>query len=386
MKQALFLVLLLLLAGCSSIPGMQTENRDVDTTATIETTESPTPESSTTAPVGTPDSDQTPTVAPTPTAESAQSAATPTPELDVEPADNPWGKDTVTVALVEGGHEEIDYRAALSEAIGYWNGHSEYGGYTVEFVAIDDVDEADVRVKIRDTVESCGIEHSDDVLGCAPLLTDDTRADPPTTVKIEAGYNLQSTEDVMIHEFGHVLGIRHGEEPQEYMQPRNAAYSIAQPNASERGYPWQTTEFRFYVATEDSQRDRAEARDQVGHVIDYYRRIKDEDPAVPSNISVAWADNRSDANVVVRFRDQLPNGKTQGSTVSQVGFDPDGDQAIEYYTNVTVALADLDTDALGWHTGYWFGQALGIDETDLPDPFTDADARDRRSDWWTESP
>ena len=386
MKQALFLVLLLLLAGCASVPGTQTENRDVDTTATIETTESPASESSTTAPVETADSDRTPTVAPTPTADSAQSAVTPTPELDVEPADNPWGKDTVTVALVEGGHEEIDYRAALSDAIGYWNDNSEYGDYTVEFVAIDDVDDADIRVKIRDSVASCGIEHSDDVLGCAPLLTEGTRADSPTTVKIESGYNPQSTEEVMIHEFGHVLGIRHGEAPDQYMQPKNTAYSVAQPNASERGYPWQTTEFRFHVATEDSQRDRAEARDQVGHVIDYYSRIKDEDPAVPSNISVAWADNRSDANVVVRFRDQLPNGKSQGSTVSQVGFDPDGDQAIEYYTNVTVALADLDTEALGWHTGYWFGQALGIDVPDLPDPFIDADARDRRGDWWTESP
>ncbi|MFD1587576.1 matrixin family metalloprotease [Halorientalis brevis] len=383
MKRALVLVSLLLLAGCSAIPGTQTETPNVETTHPVETTDSTPLDPSTTASAATATSDQT---TPTPTAESAQSAATPTPELNVEPADNPWGKDTVTVALVAGGHDEIDYRSALSGALDYWNAHAEFGDYTVEYVLVDDADDADVRVKIRESVETCGVEQSEQVLGCAPLLTEGTRADPPTTVTIEAGYNHQSTEDVMIHEFGHVLGIRHGEEPQAYMQPKNTAYLTAQPNASERGYPWQTTEFRFHVATEDSQRDREAVRDQVGHVIDYFDRIKDEDPAVPSNVSVSWADNRSDANVVVQFRERLPDGGTGGSTVQQYGFDPDGDQAIEYYANVTVTVAAVDTETVGWHTGYWFGQVLGIDEDNLPDPLRSADARDRRDDWWTDSP
>lgn len=388
MKQALFLVSLLLLAGCASLPGTQTDTGDVETGQPTDA--SPTATRSTTLETtdgGTATDTETATTAPVSPTDVMQAARTATPTPDVEPADNPWGQDTVTVALVTDDHDEIDYRTALGGAIDYWNNHTQYGDYTVEFVGIEDADESDVRVEIRDSVESCGIEHNDSVLGCAPLLTDGSRADPPATVTIEAGYNQQSTEEVMIHEFGHVLGIEHGEQPEAYMKPTNTVYQLAQPNASERGYPWQATEFTFYAATDDlRESDRDDARDQIEHVIDYYNRIKDEDPAVPSNVSVSWADNRSAANVVVEFRDQLPTGERQGSTLSQFGFDPDGDQAIEYYTNVTVALSDIDTEAIGWHTGYWYGQALGLNESALPAPFRNADARDRRDDWWTEPP
>ncbi|MFB6179687.1 MAG: matrixin, partial [Halorientalis sp.] len=227
----------------------------------------------------------------------------------------------------------------------------------------------------------------DSVLGCAPLLTDGTLTDPPESVRIEAGYNPASTEDIMIHEFGHVLGIEHGDPPTAYMQPSETVNVTAQPNATERAYPWKTTEFRLYAATDQlPKRDRADTRSQIQHAIDYYERIKDRDANVPSNITVQWADNRSDANVVVTFPDQLPTGNDRGSTLNQYGFDPDGDGAIEYYTNASIALANVDTDAVGWHVGYWFGQALGLETSELPRPLQHADARDRRSDWWTDPP
>lgn len=394
MKRLLFVFLVVLVAGCSSLPGSPatgTEEAATDgeptkppDTGASQTTArngtqptTPTGASRTVETTGVPDA--TPTATPAPD--------TPTPTIDADPADNPWGKDTVTVALVAGANNETDYEAALAEAVEYWNTNSQYGEYAVEFVRVGDVDRADIQVEIRESVESCGIEHEDRVLGCAPLLEENTRADPPVTVTIEAGYNQQSTTGIMIHEFGHVLGIRHGEDPQEYMESRETVYLVAQPNATERAYPWNTTAFRFFADTDSlPQSERDEARDQIGHVIDYYERIKDNDSAVPDNITVAWTDNRSEANVLVEFPEQLPDGIDQGSSLSQIGFDPDGDGAIEYYRNVTIPLADIDTAAVGWHTGYWYGLALGLNESALPAPFQNAGYDERRSDWWTDAP
>ena len=395
MKRVLLVTLLVVLAGCSSLPGPANDG-DAPTSVTDEpsgaagspTTGTPGESSPTTeaTPRDTAEEASTPRVV-VRTDEASTATETPTPTLDVQSADNPWGKDTVTVALVEGGHEEIDYAKSLSGALDYWNANTQYGDYTVRFVAIDDVDEADVRVEIRNSVESCGVEHSDRVLGCAPLLVTRTAADPPETVTIEAGYNPESTEEIMIHEFGHVLGIQHGEEPEQYMQPNETVYRTAQPNVSERGYPWRTTEFRFYAATEDlPEHERDDAREQVEHAIEYYERVKDEDDDVPENVTVEWADNRSDANVVVEFPETTASGDSGVSQLGGVGPDLDGDGSIEYYANITVSLADIDTEAVGWHTGNWFGQALGLNESTLPAPFRSDDPRDWRDDWWTESP
>ncbi|WP_136715411.1 matrixin family metalloprotease [Halorientalis salina] len=385
MKRVFLVTLLVVLAGCSALPGA---------TGTAETPRVTDGDGggtdSTPGPQATETASRPTTAGATATAETTsmtRNSPETTPTPDIDPADTPWGVDTVTVALVSEGDGEIDYRTPLSDALDYWNTNAQYGDYTVEFVTVDDADDADVHVEIRDSVDSCGIEQGERVLGCAPLLTEDTTADPPAEVLIESGYDTASTEEIMIHEFGHVLGIRHGEDPEQYMQPTETVNRTARPNASERGYPWETTDFRVFAATEDLRAsDRADAREQVGHVIDYYERIKDEDDDVPENVTIVRVDNRSDANVVVEFPDRLRHGETERSSLARFGSDTDGDGAIEYYTNATIALADIDTEAVGWHTGYWFGQALGLAERDLPAPFRNADASDRRDEWWTESP
>jgi hypothetical protein len=87
--------------------------------------------------------------------------------------------------------------------------------------------------------------------------------------------------------------------------------------------------------------------------------------------------------VTVRFSDTAACGSGAGSCIATRGTDPDGDGAIERYTHARITLVNLDTDAVGWHVGYWFAAALGAaDDDEKPPPFRDASYRDRRSEWW----
>jgi hypothetical protein len=82
----------------------------------------------------------------------------------------------------------------------------------------------------------------------------------------------------------------------------------------------------------------------------------------------------------------LPDGRTRGSTLQRFGFDPDGDGAFEYYSNETISLSDVDTRAIGWHTGYWFGIGLGLSERELPAPFRDDSVSNGSGSWWEQPP
>ena len=50
---------------------------------------------------------------------------------------------------------------------------------------------------------------------------------------------------------------------------------------------------------------------------------------------------------------------------------------------MVVTVDDLDTDAVGWHVGYWLAYAFGAEaDADKPPPFRDASYRERRGEWW----
>ncbi|MDX1748480.1 MAG: matrixin, partial [Halobacteriales archaeon] len=61
-----------------------------------------------------------------------------------------------------------------------------------------------------------------------------------------------------------------------------------------------------------------------------------------------------------------------------------GDLAGTYYKRVVISLWDIDTDAVGWHIGYWLVYSFErtVTSEDIPPPFVDAQYHERRSDWW----
>jgi hypothetical protein len=68
---------------------------------------------------------------------------------------------------------------------------------------------------------------------------------------------------------------------------------------------------------------------------------------------------------------------------SSRGPDPDGDGASERYSQFTVTVVGVGTDAVGWHVGYWLAAAFGLeDDAEKPPPFRDASYQERRSEWW----
>ena len=61
----------------------------------------------------------------------------------------------------------------------------------------------------------------------------------------------------------------------------------------------------------------------------------------------------------------------------------DGDGAVETYSELRISLVDLDTDAVGWHVGYWLAFGFGAEpDSEKPPPFRDASYEERRSAWW----
>jgi len=379
MRTALLLGAVVLLAGCS---GLTVDSGADEPTAESTTVSTATPAGSPTVPT----TDRPPTTTGTTTARQ-QTATDRETDGAATAVDNPWGERTVSVALVRNGHDGTDYERALRESFDYWESHMALADYRADFELVTDTAAADVRVEISADVGRCGYDQGESLVGCAPLIERGTTPDRPETVRIEAGFDRSSTRSVMIHEFGHVLGIEHGERPESYMTANNTLFTVERPDATERAYPWETTDFRVYVDTGDIPPDeRTATQEQVRHVVDYYNRIRDEDESVPANVSFELVETPATANVFVSFPDDLACGPDEGSCGGQFGPDFDGDGAIETYNRLNVTVSGLDTDARGWHVGYWVGRSLGIEEADLPDPFVDPTYHGVRSEWWTDEP
>ncbi|MFB6165437.1 MAG: hypothetical protein ABEJ31_09795 [Haloarculaceae archaeon] len=373
MKRRLALSLVVVLAGCAGLPQPDAGGNSPGGVA---------PADSPDGPAGGYESEPDPARTPVPAVRRRSS-----PPVAVNASTLSGGPRAITVGLVENESATGADATALREAAAYWNTHAGYADYDASFEYVADAADADVRVRMVPSPDRCGYEQTDRVVGCAPLYPSRAAIDPPASVEIETGYGEGSTRVIMIHELGHVLGVRHGEPPQRYMSASAPLFSTAQPNASARAYPWRTRTFRIYAALDGVPADRRETiRAQLRHVADYYERVDGRDPAVPEDLSIRLVDDRSRANVVVRFPERLPTGRTRGSTLRRIGRDPDGDGAIETYANATISVAGVEPDATGWYVGHWFGCALGVEADALPAPFTRAGPRDRRSAWWDQPP
>jgi hypothetical protein len=325
-------------------------------------------DASTPAPVGeTPATDASPTDRPSET-----------PPPSVADRVSPWGADPVVVAIEADAERSRNVTPLVQSATAYWESNAErYAGYQVEYRVDPDADRPDIVVRFVDEIPDCG--GVGDAAGCAPLVRDARQIDRPESIWVRGGLSDESTVLVLQHEFGHALGLTHADAPARIMQAETVLYTRPQPNATERDFPWADGAFTVAIDVEGAP-DPATARKQVRHALAYY---EDDPPGMPSNLTFETVSNASEADIVVRYAETSACGSGGGSCWTVNGPDPDGDGAIERYEYLAIDLVGVDTEAVGWHVGYWLAHVFGAeDDVEKPPPFRDADYRDRRSEWW----
>jgi hypothetical protein len=311
----------------------------------------------------------------TPTA--GEPTPTPTPTAVGERA-NPWGSEPVVVAVEDPAGTDREWAPLVREATAFWAAESErFAGFRTEYEVRPDAADPDLVIEFVGTVPEC--DGASDAAGCAPLLTDSRQVDRPETVSVRTGFSDRSTVTVIQHELGHTLGLTHDDGPTDVMASRMVLYTEALPNATERGFAWDDPEFTVYIET-DSAGDPVAFREQVTRALDYY---EDDPPGMPTNLTFTLVDDPGDAEIVVRPVETSPCGGGAASCGGTAGWDPDGDGAVETYSELRVSLVDLDTDAVGWHVGYWLAFAFGAEpDAEKPPPLRDASYDGRRSAWW----
>lgn len=151
------------------------------------------------------------------------------PDLEEPRFADPWpSSDPVTVTIDNGASPDRDFESLVRQAISYWEANDErWGTYAADWEVVDDPD-ADVTVSVVDEVESCG-DHPDPggLIGCAPVRGPDSLADGDEHVRVVGGYDDETTLLILKHEFGHLYGVSHGEEPADVMVDRISTTPLA---------------------------------------------------------------------------------------------------------------------------------------------------------------
>lgn len=356
------------LAGCGALVD---EAPNLDDAPAIESgsstpvpAESPTPDDATASESASATTDPTP---------SAGDGSTATAEP--QSADNPWGTTIVPVAVNDTVADGRNATGIVRRTIAFWNDRIErYTDWTYRFRFVADEGDARAEVRYVESIAECN-GHSERIAGCAPLLSAGDEAPDRAIVRVETYGSNAGVLDTTRHEFGHLLGLDHAAEPR-WLMSNGTAGPVR--DARDRANPWMTDRVSVLVETESIDGDEERIDAQVGHALAYY-----EDGAggtVPDNVTFARADLAHAADVVITD-DSARGCESEGSTVNVRGPDRDGDAAPELHTRAVICV-DVDEDAVGWHVGAMLGNAFGLSQDDLADPFRDADYEDRRSEWW----
>jgi hypothetical protein len=300
----------------------------------------------------------------------------------------------LTVAIDAEGAERERLATATREAARYWAAHPEYLDDPVPIRIVDgDADaDADVVVAATATLDDCdGVA---DAAGCAPLVTDGP-VDRPVHLRVRRDLRVDSTALVVTHEFGHLFGLTHDDDPASVMAASRVVYTRPRPNATAVAFPWADRSFAVHVDATNAS-DPVRVHWQVRYALAYFER--GTAPGVPATLSFESVDDPADADVVVRVATGVGNGTGTatatgngatacadgaGSCARTRGPDPDGDGAVESYERLTVTLVGVDEAAVGWHVGYWLAYGFGAEaDAEKPPPFREATYAERRSRWW----
>lgn len=305
--------------------------------------------------------------------EPAETTAAPftVPDRTVDRTTSPWGPGPITVAVADRVGWERDVRPEVRETLEFWE-HAVYSGdrYRPEFEVVEDGDGADVRVEVVAVVERCRVHEDDVAVGCAPVVPTNATVTDGVTVQVRAGHAPATTRRILRHEFGHVLGFRHGEGPGDVMAGNlSARASDDVVDAADRAYPWASDALQVAVDAEGEPGEAA--RERVNRAVAYYERGANGTVANPPAFEIV--EDAADADVVVALRESV-DCDVYGAATSCAdwdGPDVDDDGAPEYYTDGRVVVAADGHDRAGWHLGYWLGRSLWTDG--VPEPFRTSD-------------
>lgn len=367
---AVVLALLILLAGCvgtSSQTAMPTQPTDTPTASTTSTWTPTAPPAA--PPNATPSPSPTPSPAPSPT-------PTPRPVLGDAPVD----------VYVENTVNDRNFESQVSDALAYWEANApQYAWYAPAYELTDERAEAEIVVRFVPELEACGQNANETgFLGCAPLVTARVTTELPLTVEIVAGYDDGTTRNVLIHEFGHTLGLDHDDEPEAYMTAYSDATRLPLPNVTERPVPWRTTNLTVYVDPGDRQYPQYEeqVREQVESAVGYF--AAGADGTITADYTFQFVSDPTTADIIIRASEsenlcrEIDSGACINSTF---GRDPDDDGALEYFTNATVHVDGIQRNEVGWWAARMLAFRLGITtESDLPEPLRDPTESSSR--WW----
>ena len=307
--------------------------------------------------------------------------------LGIDPPANPWGEDEINILVVDRAGTDREYTPLVEESAAYWNRNFSATEFDDgQFVVHDSLPSdytPEIRVEVVDDIEQCGT-HQDGAVGCANVYSEVWSAEAPTIVRVEAGYSDNSTVDIVTHELGHTLGLRHGDAAEwPVMTPEVQYATVKKPNATERANPWQTDELLvYYQPVEKGQSLNETLVEQYDIALDYYS----EDAAggfVPEPVSLVRTETKQDAHITLGLADSVPSGD---STATWRGLDPDEDGELEYHTSATILIdQDVPTSEVSWHAGYSIGTTFGVaNRSELPEPFRDPVAANQST--WHQAP
>jgi len=134
----------------------------------------------------------------------------------VDSVDNPWNEETISVAVSDEGSKAL--HDATIEAVEFWNDHQGmYSTYEYQLEVVDDPDASDIIIQPASYPMACDLHVGTDTVGCAPILDMNSSVSGPVEVSIIEDMPQSAARSTVKHELGHVLGLTHDDEPQPLM-------------------------------------------------------------------------------------------------------------------------------------------------------------------------